>query len=167
MSILGNTAVLSPCETWRYRLDRWIGGKGPVAAILGVNPSTATAEIDDQTIRKDMGFGQRLGWSRIIKGNKFAFRAMDIRALRDAGDPIGPNNDEYLRQIMTEADLVVAAWGPLAKLPKHLRTRWRRVVTISQETGKPLWCWGTAQDGQPLHPLMLAYATELVPWISP
>jgi hypothetical protein len=157
------SAILSVCELYRWRLERVIGD-GPTAAILGVNPSTADAEIDDQTIRKDMGFARRLGWGRIIKGNKFAFRAKDVRALRTAADPIGAENDAHLEAIMRGADVVVAAWGPLAKLPPNLRGRWKAVVAIAERVGKPLMCWGTAQDGQPRHPLVLAYDTPLEPW---
>lgn len=160
-------AVLSPCGQYRYRLDRTIASTGPVAAIIGVNPSTADAEVDDQTIRKDMGFARRLGWGRIIKGNLFAHRATDIKALRRAQNPTGPENDRYLAEIMREADVVVAAWGPCAKLPPHLRGRWKAIARIADEVSKPLMCWGTAQDGQPRHPLMLAYETPLVPWSRP
>lgn len=162
--LLKRSALLSDCGVYRWRLERDLGGSGPVAAILGVNPSTADAEVDDATIRKDMGFARRLGWSRIIKGNKFAFRATDVNALKTARDPIGPANDEHLRAMMNEADIVVAAWGPLSKLPKHLRNRWRSIVNMARDADKPLQCWGTAQDGQPRHPLMLAYDTPLVTW---
>lgn len=161
------SAVISECGLYRYRLDRHLQNSGPVAAILGVNPSTADALIDDQTIRKDIGFASRLGWSRIIKGNKFGFRATDVTELRTARDPIGHDNDRYLREIMAEADVVVFAWGPLSKLPKHLRRRWIDVRAIAAELGKVPMCWGVAQDGQPRHPLMLAYATPLVPWTAP
>lgn len=159
-----SSAIISPCGYYRYRLERTLSGTGPVAAIFGVNPSTADAEIDDQTIRKDLGFAKRLGWSKIIKGNKFALRSTDVRQLRTARAPIGPENDEHLEQIMRDADIHVAAWGPLAKLPKSLRYRWRAVVAIADRVGCPLMCWGTAQDGQPRHPLMLAYDTKLIPW---
>ena len=162
--MLNGSAILSPCGIWRYRLERDLGRDGPTVAIFGVNPSTADAEIDDQTIRKDMGFGRRLGWGRIIKGNKFAFRTTDIRRLRVAYDPVGPDNDVHLEQIMRDADVHVAAWGPLGKLPHDLRGRWRRVVAIAERVGCPLFCFGVAADGQPRHTLMLAYATELVPW---
>jgi len=161
------SAIISPCGLYRTRLDRMIADKGLVAAILGVNPSTADAEVDDATIRKDMGFGRRLGWRQIIKGNKFAYRATDVRELRKVTDPIGPGNNEALEAIMREADVVVAAWGPLAKLPSHLRARWRDVVAIAERTGKPLYCFGTAKDGQPRHTLMLAYDTPLEIWEMP
>lgn len=162
--LLARSALLSDCGTFRWRLERETGIAGLVAAILGVNPSTADAEKDDATIRKDMGFAARLGWRRIIKGNKFACRATDVRELRKARDPIGPENDAHLERIMQDADLVVAAWGPLTKLPPHLRGRWKRVVEIARLVDKPLYCFGTCQDGQPRHTLMLAYDTPLVEW---
>lgn len=161
---MNGSAIFSPCETWRYRLERCLGQSGPVAAIIGVNPSTATAVIDDQTIRKDIGFGRRLGWSRIIKGNLFAYRATDVRALRDAADPVGPDNDGHLDQIMRDADVIVAAWGPKSKLPPPLRNRFLHMLRISDRTGKPLMCWGRSKDGSPRHPLMLAYETPLEVW---
>lgn len=161
------SAVISPCGLYRSRLERVIGGDGPVAAILGVNPSTADATVNDATIRKDMGFARRHGWSRIIKGNKFEYRATDVKVLRTVADPVGPDADAHLASIMRDADVVVAAWGPLAKLPPQLRTRWRRVVKIANEVGCDLMCFGTAQDGQPLHTLMLSYETPLIRWERP
>lgn len=161
------SAILSPCSLFRYRLEREVGEAGPVVAIFGVNPSTADAIVNDATIRRDIGFGERLGWSRIIKGNKFAFRAKDVRALRSAADPIGPDNDAHLEQIMRDADLHVVAWGPLAKLPRDLRPRWRAVERIARRVGCPLLAFGVAQDGHPRHTLMLAYETPLVPWVAP
>lgn len=163
------SAVISECGTFRLRLDRDVRPLcgGAVAALVGVNPSTADAVENDQTIRKDLGFGEVLGWSRIIKANKFAYRAKDVRELRTAADPVGPENDEYLRQIFAEADILIPCWGPLSKLPKSLRNRWREVAAMMFETGKPVMCFGTAKDGQPRHTLMLPYATPLVTWDAP
>jgi hypothetical protein len=161
------SAIFSLCRTWRYRLERDLERAGPSVALIGVNPSIAAEEVNDQTIRKDMGFGQRLGWGRIIKGNKFAFCSTDIKGLRTAPDPRGPDNDAHLEQIMRDADQVIACWGPLGKLPPQLRRRWRTVAALADRIDKPLWCFGTAQDGQPLHTLMLAYDTPLIPWKRP
>jgi hypothetical protein len=163
------SAAISDCGQFRYRLDRDVRPMlgGHVVALIGVNPSTADATVNDATIRKDLGFGERLGWSRIIKANKFAYRATDVRNLRQASDPIGPLNKDYLRQIFAEADLLVPCWGPLAKLPKSLRGQWRHTWGLMQESGKPVMCFGTAGDGQPLHTLMLPYRTPLVAWETP
>lgn len=159
------SAIISPCAAYRYRLDRHIANTGEWAAVIMVNPSTADAETDDATIRKLRGFGERNGWVRVVVGNLFAYRSTDVRQLATAHDPIGPENDQHLDDIMTEADLIVFAWGPMSKLPKRLRTRWRAVYEMARYLGKPILSIGKpAKDGHPCHPLMLAYATELQPW---
>lgn len=152
---------------YRWRLDRIIAESGIVAALPGVNPSTAGAVDDDQTIRKDIGFAQRLGWRKIIKVNKCAYRAKDVRDLARALDPIGPENDRWLAEAFDEADIIVPCWGPLAKLPKYLRRRWLEVMRIAERSGKPIMCLGVCNDGQPRHTLMLAYETPLIPWVKP
>lgn len=163
------SAIISPCGLYRYRLERDLGGMlaGPTVAWIMVNPSTADAETDDATIRKVVGFSRRLGAGRIIVGNLFAFRATDIKALRTAADPIGVESGDHIRQIMREADKVIVAWGPCAKLPKWLRTRWLEIAGIAEACGIPLLCLGTAQDGHPLHPLMQGYDRQIVPWVPP
>lgn len=163
------SAILSPCGTYRYRLERDLGGllAGPTLAWIMVNPSTADAETDDATIRKVLGFSRRLGAGRVIVGNLFAFRATDIKALRSAADPIGPSGGDHFRRIMDDADTVIVAWGPCAKLPAWLRLRWLEIAGYASARGIPLHCLGTAQDGHPLHPLMLGYDRPLVPWSPP
>ncbi len=161
------SAVLSDCGTYRYRLERHgLAGSGAIAWIM-VNPSTADASQDDATIRKVIGFSERLGAGWLIVGNKFAYRATDVRDLRWCADPRGPDNDRHLAEIMQSAPMVIAAWGPLSKLPPALRKRWTTVKLVADRLGVSLMCLGTAQDGQPRHPLMLAYDTPLVPWKAP
>lgn len=163
------SAVFSPCGDYRYRLERDLGRDGPTAMILGVNPSLAGAEVNDQTIRKDIGFAERHGWGRIIKGNKFARVAQDVTGLRglDIGKAVGPDNEKHLEQMMRDADVHIVAWGPLSKLPPHLRGRWKQVVKIADHVGCKLMCLTTAKDGHPRHTLMLAYNTPLTPWERP
>lgn len=161
------SAVISECGLYRYRLERHgLSGAGAVAWIM-VNPSTADATTDDPTIKKVMGFTERWGGGWVIVGNLFAYRATDVRELRRAPDPIGPEDNDHLRRIMAEAPTVVVAWGPAAKFPPERRNRWRTVALIARELGVTLQCIGTAQDGQPRHPLMVAYATPLEPWKVP
>lgn len=161
------SAIISDCGKYRYRLERHgLSGAGAVAWIM-VNPSTADAQADDPTIRRVIGFSERLGAGWAIVGNKFAYRATDVKDLRTAPDPRGPENDAHLEAIMAAAPLVIVAWGPLAKLPPVLRRRWRTVCQIADRTGTKLMCFGTAQDGQPRHPLMLAYDTPLIEWKRP
>jgi hypothetical protein len=158
------SAIISPCGTWRYRLERAGPGEGQTTVIM-VNPSTADAENDDATIRKLRGFGRREAWGRIVVGNLFAFRATDVKALASAPDPVGPENDLHLMDMLREADRFVVAWGPMAKLPKPLRQRFRRVLEIARAVSRqPLSIGEPAGDGHPRHPLMLPYASRIRPW---
>ena len=161
---IGRSAVISACGRYRYRLERELRSDGPVAAWVMVNPSRADAKIDDQTIRKCLGFARRLAIGRLVIVNAFAYRAADIRELRRADDPVGPDNDRHIEAALREADIHIAAWGPLAKLPPHLRGRWREVLTLAARAGRRLQCLGVAKDGQPLHPLRLSYRRRLIPF---
>lgn len=133
-------------------------------AFCGVNPSDAGEESDDPTVRKLYGFGRRLGvgfWELV---NKFSLVASDINQLRSAGPNLSVNN-EYIQHAFVRADRIVVGWGRLDKLPPELRTRWRDVVELA--AGRPLWCWGTCDDGHPRHPARIPYDTPLQPWTPP
>jgi hypothetical protein len=161
------SAELSPCGRYRYRLERNFFRPGPVAAVFMVNPSTADAAADDRTIGKLLGFGARAGWSKLIVGNVFAYRSTDVKLLASCDDPVGPDNDFHLRHIVHDADVHIVAWGPLAKLPAELRDEWRILFAHALDAKANLRCRGTAKDGHPRHPLMLAYSTPLKPWRRP
>lgn len=161
------SAIISPCGLYRYRLDRRGNNANMDTVVIMVNPSTADTETDDATIRKLKGFGGRRGWTNIVVGNLFAYRATDVRELATADDPIGPDNDEHLWEMFAQDDPVrlIFAWGPMAKLPKRLRARWRHVYQMALDAGlEPASIGAPAKDGHPCHPLMLPYDRELQPW---
>jgi hypothetical protein len=90
-----------------------------------------------------------------------------VNELRKAGDPIGPDNDRHIEQILRDGDLHVAAWGSLNKLPETLRKRWVQIVKIADRVGVVLHCIGTCADRHPKHPLMTAYNTPAATWDAP
>lgn len=161
------TAIISPCGAYRYRLERVIADQGRVASVIMVNPSTADATENDATIRKLIGFGQRLGWSKVIVGNLFAYRATDVNELAQCDDPGGPLNAGHLLRIMIDSEITIVAWGASGKLPPQLRQAWRSVVALARALNRPLQCWGRCNDGQPRHPVMLGYGEWLIEWEQP
>ena len=67
------SAVLSPCGTYRYRLDRsW--NKDVCAPMVWVmlNPSTADADEDDSTLRRVTAFSKKAGCGGLVVVNLFA-----------------------------------------------------------------------------------------------
>ncbi len=158
------SAIISPCGTYRYRLERDGPGEGTTAIIM-VNPSTADATEDDATIRKLRGFGARYSWGRLIVGNLFAYRSTDVRALADAADPVGSDNGYRLCEIFLDAQRCVFAWGRAGKMPRRLRDQWREVDRIARAMHlEPMSIGAPAKDGHPCHPLMLPYSRTLQPW---
>lgn len=164
---MSGSAIISPCGQYRYRLERQCEGTGSTVIVM-VNPSTADATENDATIRKLIGFGNRNQWGRLIVGNLFAYRATDVRELGKCADPVGGGNDPALIAMMSGADRLICAWGPLSKQPRYHRGRWRQVMNIARVTGQQPLCIGEpAQCGHPKHPLMLPYASAILPWSQP
>lgn len=132
-----------------------------------VNPSTADAVENDQTIKKLIGFGKVYGWREFTVVNKFALRSTDVNQVALANDPDGPLNYAYLLVAMLQCDYVVVGWGSLNKLPLRLRSKWRRIAKMANVLGKTMYCIGTCKDGHPRHPQMLGYHEPLIPWVVP
>lgn len=159
-----DSAVLSPCGRYRYRLDREIQPEGIVIAYFGINPSTADASIDDHTVRKWRGFTRGFGGRRFIVGNVFSFRATDVKALATCEAPIGPEHEQYIGQIIKDADVLVPCWGGMTKVPRELRSAFERLLQQLLDSGKPVKHFGFTASGDPKHPLMLGYDTPLDMW---
>ncbi|CAN7453485.1 DUF1643 domain-containing protein [Pararhizobium sp. LjRoot235] len=161
------SAIFSACGTYRWRLDRILGGAGIVYAYFGVNGSTATGEYNDHTVVKWNGFTLRNGGGRYIVGNLFGRTATDVSELCMVADPVGSLNDAYLAEIIAEADVLVPCWGSRLKLPSRLRPRIDVVKSLIFSAGKPVKIFGLTDSGDPLHPLTLAYSTPLIDWTHP
>lgn len=120
-----------------------------------LNPSTADADVDDATIRKCIGFSDRWGYKGIDVINLFALRSTDPKELYTSLDPIGPRNPEFMRKLIPEAALVVAAWGNHGAFVGQ-------GDFVRRDTERPIYCLGTTAGGEPRHPGRIGYDTPLV-----
>ncbi len=103
-------AVISACTLYRYELRRTWDESKPFVLFIGLNPSTADAEKEDNTSRVCINYAKRWGYGGLLLGNLFAFRSTDQSALHTAKDPIGPENNAWLQKLQSQAALVVCAW---------------------------------------------------------
>ena len=160
------TAVFSPCGRYRYGLTWPVGSGEGTWLSISINPSTATAEKPDPTIRKDIGFARRHGCARVSKLNLFGFRSTDPMGLLSVDDPNGEGNDAEIRRVLAQRPrFVVCAWGTWSgRVGKLVAARVPQVVAMIREAGIKPFCLGRTADGSPCHPLMLAYATLLEPF---
>lgn len=153
-------AVISDCGKFRYVLWRVFDRSLPALVFIMLNPSTADADVDDPTIRKCIGFAQRLGFGAIRVVNLFAWRATDPRDLRLHGYQVGPCNDEIIDLTLDGDSTVVCAWG------SHARglSRPAAVLRIVKRHNLTPHALQINAGGIPAHPLMLPYSSALRPF---
>lgn len=151
------SAVIDPTGVYRYLLTRqW--SEAPPLVIGALNPSTADAEKNDATIRKEIGFAMRWGFGGIVKWNLYGLRSTDPNELLRHPEPIGPENDQHIIAACFGQPWVLAAWGS----HKAARTRAPHVVKMLRDMGVTLKCLGLSKDGYPWHPLYIPYETQPV-----
>lgn len=161
------SALLSECGKYRWRLERDLEVPGPVYAFFGVNPSTADHQIDDQTVKKWIGFTRTWGGGSFIVGNLFAYRATDVKELRGVQDMRHEMNMAHLVEIIADADILVPCWGARGKIPKELHHHIGVLKGVLMKAGKPVKHLGLTASGDPTHPQMLGYSTPLNYWEFP
>jgi hypothetical protein len=155
-------ADFSECDRYRYTLGRgWDGGL-PALTVIGINPSTATHEEDDPTIRRCVRFAQDSGHGALVMLNLFAWRDKDVRALAQAEDPVGPENDLALD--MGTLGMTVWASGPPRKVPPRLRARFATVERFLRDRKRRLHALAFTADGYPSHPLFLPATCRPMVW---
>lgn len=161
-----DTALFSTDGVYRYELTRELGGIRPLV-ICGLNSSIATAEKNDPTIRKEMGFAKLWGFGRLVKVNAYGFRATDPNVMKRASksgvDIVGPDNDVTIQRAVDHAHIcdgiIVVAWGQNISPARQ--------AELSYVFGDDVWCLGTNKNGTPVHPLYIPYERPLVRWSCP
>lgn len=175
------SAIISPCGTYRYRLERDLGQPpedfawaptaprrtGGTVLWIMLNPSTADAHVDDPTIRKVVGFSRLHRFSRAIVVNLFAFRSTDPKAcesamVTDFDAAVGPDNQQHVMEAAIDAEAIVCAWGaaPWAEEQARAVCGWLDDLVHAPEG----ICLGTTKSGAPKHPLYVPYAQRFVPF---
>ena len=148
-------AVFSDDRKYRYLLRRWKhSGRPRSLAIVMLNPSTADEKIDDPTTTRMLRFCEWQGFNDYTVVNLFALVSPHPGDLRSAPDPVGPDNDMWLRTGMIDYDVVMVAWGTNGELMNRAD---EVLALLPQE----LWCFGKTKDGYPRFPLYIRSGTPL------
>lgn len=177
------SAIESADKRYRYQLERrWsLIDPGNLLLVM-LNPSQAGAIDNDATIRKGIGFGERLGAGRLIVVNMYPYRATAqpvlYQAIRDGVPMFETLNEDYILEVLEKYDgqrigrpkqaRVVVAWGNLRKEALPARDATLRILQRGTRCD-PAWqiqCWGLTRSGHPRHPLRLGYATPLRPYAA-
>ncbi len=147
-------ADFSPCRAYRYHLaQNWDKHKPPLYWLM-LNPSTADEKVNDPTVEGCERRARDWGYGGSVVFNIFAYRATDPTELKQQADPVGAENDAWLRQL---AELscqhdVIAAWGEHGQHQGRSDT----VRDIFRQQNGRLLALQINQSGEPKHPLYIA-----------
>lgn len=153
-------ANISLCGKYRYSLDRYWDSRDKVLFVM-LNPSTADGSEDDATIRRCIGFAKSWGYGGLYVVNLFAFRATKIKDLKAADDPVGPENEQYIKRACGLTSEVICAWG----VHGGFKGQDRAVMNWLKEAGTvhPR-ALKITKSGYPGHPLYLPKTSARVPF---
>ncbi len=150
-----SSAEFSVCKKYRYALWRVWDSNKPSVMFIGLNPSTADDVNNDPTVTRCINFARNWGYGGLCMANIFAYRETKRHIMKEQNDPIGPDNDKWLKKLAAESDLVVAAWGNDGA---HLN-RSKAVTNLIEN----LHCISLNKTGEPSHPLYLNSSLKAVP----
>ena len=153
-------ALFSDCERYRYLLTRVWAPEGKKALFVMLNPSTADEMKNVPTVERCERRARVMAFGAFRVCNIFAYRATDPRNMRAQQDPIGPGNDEAIRESCLWADRVVCAWGTHGA---HL-DRGAAVETLIRASGATPYHLGLSKAGHPKHPLYISYDVQPIVW---
>ncbi len=142
---LKTDAILSKCRNYRYALWRTWDDSKPYAMFIGLNPSTADETEDDPTIKRCINYSREWGYGGLCMVNLFAFRATAPRDMKASNNPIGSDNDDWIKKLSKKAGVIVAAWGN----DGSFMGRSKNVVDMIPD----LMCLKINKTGEPAHPL--------------
>lgn len=141
-------------DLYRYTLARRLpDDEKRKLTVIMKNPSTATEERDDQTVRRVKAWAWQNGYGSIICVNLFARRATDPHDLNGQPYPmiVGPENDWHILEAAAAADALVAGWGKPNGIEPGVYSR--RIAEVLRLLGSyPLHVVGPlTQGGYPRH----------------
>lgn len=155
-------ATFSDCRRYRYKLWRIWDPSRPPCLFLMLNPSTADETENDPTVERCERRARQMGFGGLIVCNLFACRATDPQVMKQARDPVGPDNDRAILDAVAEAGMVVCGWG------EHGQHRDRSVEVVkmlaASAAREKLHYLRLNRSGEPQHPLYLSYNQQPVKW---
>ena len=155
MEVIKN-AVLSGDRKYRYALWRIWDTDSQAVMFICLNPSTADEFIDDPTLTRCINFAKSWGFGGVITANLFAYRTTYPQELKNVKNPVGIQNDKWLKSLAGSAGLIVGGWG------NHgvFMGRSKAVAGLISN----IYCLDRNKTGQPAHPLYQPKNSKPVRW---
>lgn len=153
-----NGAEFSADKKYRYALWRIWNSEKPLVMFIGLNPSKATENANDNTITKVIKVARNNGFGGLYMMNLFAYITPHPEELKKCKDPLG-DNDGWLEKVAPKCKRIVFAWGNF----KEAKERSEQVVKMFDSPH----CFVQNKNGSPKHPLYCLDETVFIPFKKP
>lgn len=147
---------------YRYLLWRAWDETRPRLLWILLNPSKADAREGDLTLTRCISFSCEWGYGSLEIVNLFAYRTPSTQVLRRTLDPIGPENDRYIREAVARAKDIIVAWGEHGV---YQRRDIEICKLLAQYPARRLDCLGKTANGCPRHPARMPSNTDRTPFL--
>lgn len=143
------SAQFSPCGKYRYTLTRIFDSPGPLCMCIGLNPSRANDEKNDNTIDILTNALPWHGYGGFYMANLYALITPHPEELFSVPDAIG-DNELWIETTAAKCKDVIFCWGAF----KNIEYRAKKMI----ERFPGALCFGHNANGSPWHPRALHYA---------
>jgi len=145
-------AVFSDDRKHRYVLMRIWNTELPMIMFIGLNPSTASENQDDPTIRRVIKFAKDWGFGGVYMCNLYSYVTSKPKELIIESDSV--NNNFFLKFYGNKSQEILCAWGAF----KEAKERANEVLKMMHNTT----ALQINKDGSPKHPLYVKADVERV-----
>lgn len=149
-------AIFSEDRKYRYALWRVWNPNKPYLMTIGLNPSVASELKDDPTITRLQARAYKEGYGGLLMSNLYAYVSTNPDNLLNNGNAVGELTDHYIRQMVELTECQLCGWGSF----KAVLERAQEVYPLLSNP----FCLGVNADGQPKHPLYVAYDVPMIPY---
>lgn len=165
--VVGRADFRGPNNCYRYLLTReWHGRfSGGAFLFIGMNPSTASAELDDMTIRIEQNIVASRGLSVYWKCNISPYRCTHPGMMHFSKEALVPDDHEdFVCDLVEQAAFVILDSG---EPPPIIREAGMKLFKKLAATGKTLYVLNTTKSGWPRHPRALPKVDAFRTWSVP
>jgi len=168
--------------TYRYQLEYSFPSRGDSRVLfVMMNPSYASEEEYDNTVRRCTGYAWDWGYGDVLVGNLFAFRTpfpgggegrdgKEWDPIYAQDDPVGPGNHRHLQAMIGQAEELVCAWGNADASNETRRElvnqQAQEVFSMAGSAGLEPQALKVNKTGHPAHPLYLAKGLTPTPYFD-
>ncbi len=136
---------------WEAQISNQAGNGKPVTFVM-LNPSKADENSTDPTIDKCLVYAYVLGYTTLRVVNLFAYCTSNSEELPDDyNECVGPCNNSAIRHAVSDAPLIVCAWGDKGQLFNRA-DEVRKQLKLLDNYRERLYCLGYNGSGEPSHP---------------